>query len=128
MGNYLKGVSDTALMNSFHSVLKYSGFSPDDYNINKVDINEKLNTLTEENKKLCKLNDNENYILQIDCFNDDDEEVKNKPKMLLIHGFGGCGPMFYRILGHLSKSFRVTTFDMLGLGGSGRPSFNLKTA
>ena len=40
MGNYLKGVSDTALINSFHSALKFGGMEQDQYDIKKVDINQ----------------------------------------------------------------------------------------
>ena len=46
----------------------------------------------------------------------------------MIHGFGGAGPVFYKIIGSLRKSFRVTTIDLLGMAGSGRPAFHLTQA
>ena len=42
----------------------------------------------------------------------------------MIHGFGGGGPVFSRMVVHLRKYFRVTTIDILGLAGSGRPDYN----
>jgi len=41
----------------------------------------------------------------------------------MIHGFGGGGPVFSRMVAHLRKYFRVTTLDIIGLAGSGRPDF-----
>jgi pimeloyl-ACP methyl ester carboxylesterase len=64
----------------------------------------------------------------MDYFIEGADEWAGKPKLLLVHGFGGCGVVFYRLIGHLRKSCRVTTIDLLGLAGSGRPSFSLKTA
>jgi pimeloyl-ACP methyl ester carboxylesterase len=45
----------------------------------------------------------------------------------MVHGFGGTGMVFYRIIGVLRKYFRITTIDLLGQGASGRPNFNSKT-
>jgi pimeloyl-ACP methyl ester carboxylesterase len=32
----------------------------------------------------------------------------------MIHGFGGTGMVFYRMIGVLRKIFRITTIDLLG--------------
>jgi len=53
-------------------------------------------------------------------------EKEDLPKLLLIHGFGASGMTYYRIAAQLSKFFRVTIFDLLGMGASGRPKFNVK--
>ena len=45
------------------------------------------------------------------------------PRVLMIHGFGGGGPVFCRMAAHMRTHFSVTTIDLLGLGGSGRPDF-----
>jgi len=45
----------------------------------------------------------------------------------MIHGFGGTGMVFYRMIGVLRKYFRITTIDLLGQGASGRPNFHLNT-
>jgi pimeloyl-ACP methyl ester carboxylesterase len=32
----------------------------------------------------------------------------------MIHGFGGTGIIFYRMIGILRKYFRITTIDLFG--------------
>ena len=66
----------------------------------------------------------ENFIHQIDFFTEND----NRPKLLIIHGFGSCGVLQYNVIGRLLPHFRVTTIDMLGLGASGRPPFDLRNS
>jgi abhydrolase domain-containing protein 6 len=41
----------------------------------------------------------------------------------MIHGFGGGGPVFCRMVAKMRTHFTVTMIDLLGLGGSGRPDF-----
>ena len=36
--------------------------------------------------------------------------------------------MYYKLIDLLRKDFQVTTIDLLGLGGSGRPKFDLQTS
>ena len=55
------------------------------------------------------------------------KERNNKPRMVLIHGFGATGLMFYKLIELLRQEFRLTTIDILGMGGSGRPKFELGT-
>lgn len=66
----------------------------------------------------------ENFIHQIDYFTEND----SRPKLLIIHGFGSCGVLQYNVIGRLLDKYRVTTIDMLGLGASGRPPFDLKNS
>lgn len=64
-------------------------------------------------------------------YNDDilmNKERNNKPKMVLIHGFGATGLMFYKLIELLRQEFRLTTIDILGMGGSGRPKFDLNSS
>ena len=51
------------------------------------------------------------------------ENDQEKPKVLLIHGFGCTGAVFYRMIAYLRPYFRVTTLDIFGMGTSGRPKF-----
>ena len=46
----------------------------------------------------------------------------------MIHGYGLCGSGYYSMIKHLKRYFRVTSIDLLGMGCSGRPNFELKTA
>ena len=43
--------------------------------------------------------------------------------MIMIHGFGGGGPVFCKMIADLRKNFSITTVDLLGLGASGRPDY-----
>jgi cardiolipin-specific phospholipase len=60
-------------------------------------------------------------IHQIDFFDHNDQNMKTKPKLLMIHGYGGTGAVFYQAVKHLRPHFRITTIDLLGMGASGRP-------
>lgn len=48
--------------------------------------------------------------------------------MIFIHGFGTTGLVYYKLIEQLRKEFRLTTIDLLGMGGSGRPKFQMKTS
>ena len=77
----------------------------------------------------------QNYIHQIDFSTSDasiEDDIREgsreqKPRLVLIHGYGATGLMFYKCCDLLRREFRLTTIDMLGMGGSGRPPFHLKT-
>ena len=43
--------------------------------------------------------------------------------MLLIHGYGGSGVTFFRMIEELSQEFTVYCIDLLGMGLSSRPNF-----
>jgi len=53
-----------------------------------------------------------------------DEEYK--PVLIYIHGYGSGGAVNYRIFDELSKHFHIFALDLLGMGDSGRPTFNIK--
>ena len=44
----------------------------------------------------------------------------------MIHGFGGGGAVFYKMIKHLRDHFEVVTIDLLGQGMSGRPDYEIK--
>ena len=44
-----------------------------------------------------------------------------KPPLLLVHGFGGSGSLFYKVLRGLSESFYLIVIDLIGMGSSSRP-------
>ena len=68
----------------------------------------------------------QNYIHQIDFF--DSNADSDKPRLLMIHGYGCSGSVFAKMIKYLKEYFRVTTIDLLGMGASGRPPFELSTA
>ena len=47
---------------------------------------------------------------------------QTKPVLVLMHGYGGSGALFYRILKSLSEHFCVITIDIPGMGASARPN------
>ena len=48
--------------------------------------------------------------------------------MVLIHGYGGSGVMFWKILKPLAENFHVYLIDIIGMGGSSRPKFKINSA
>jgi len=45
--------------------------------------------------------------------------------LVLCHGYGGSGALFYKIIKQLSERFTLIFFDLIGMGGSSRPkNFN----
>jgi cardiolipin-specific phospholipase len=79
----------------------------------------------EKRKELFVESNSGNYIHQVE-YNCDKGE--NAPKILMIHGFGASGCVFYKMIKYLMSEFRVTTIDLLGMGCSGRPPYSLTTA
>jgi pimeloyl-ACP methyl ester carboxylesterase len=46
------------------------------------------------------------------------------PVLVLIHGYGGSGALFYKALSGLAPHFRTLCIDIVGMGASSRPIFN----
>ena len=46
--------------------------------------------------------------------------------MLLLHGFASSGTLFYKLVANLRDFFDITMIDLLGMGASGRPSYEPK--
>lgn len=44
--------------------------------------------------------------------------------MVLTHGYGAGGAIFYRVLNDLSDYFHLYVIDLLGMGASGRPKYH----
>ena len=52
---------------------------------------------------------------------------KGKETMVLWHGYGGSGSLYYKIIQDLQNEFNLIMFDNIGMAGSSRPSdFSLK--
>ena len=47
--------------------------------------------------------------------------------MVLVHGYGAGGAVFFRILKDLSHFFHLYVVDLLGMGCSGRPKYKAFT-
>ena len=68
--------------------------------------------------------DPENFIHEIKVIPNGGAE--GLPKLLMIHGYGGGGAVFYKMIKHLRQYFQVYTIDLLGQGMSGRPDYEPK--
>jgi abhydrolase domain-containing protein 5 len=98
---------------------------------NKLDLNTKIKMKERDILNLSGLNVDEeiqiydvpisddNYIHTIRCGN------KNKEVMVLVHGYGATGLMYFRIIKELSQKYRVYCIDLLGMGMSSRPIFDI---
>ena len=51
----------------------------------------------------------------------------NKPKLLLVHGYGGSGSLYYKVLNGLSQKFYVIVIDLIGMGSSSRVEWGNNT-
>jgi 2-succinyl-6-hydroxy-2,4-cyclohexadiene-1-carboxylate synthase len=47
---------------------------------------------------------------------------------VILHGYGGSGLLFYKIMKPLSEHFHCIFIDILGMGASSRPKFEVQTA
>ena len=62
--------------------------------------------------------DDSNYIRTISIGD------KTKETLVIVHGYGGAGVMFYKMLRTLTEHYFVILIDQLGMGASSRPSLN----
>ena len=46
--------------------------------------------------------------------------------LVLVHGFGGSGSLYYKVMKGLSENFYLIIIDMLGMGSSSRPACNFR--
>ena len=46
---------------------------------------------------------------------------EKKPVLVLIHGYGGGGALFYKVIKPLTEYFHLILIDIIGMGGSSRP-------
>ncbi len=47
----------------------------------------------------------------------------NNPKLILVHGFGGSGSLYYKVMKGLAENFYLIVIDMIGMGSSSRPEW-----
>ena len=105
MGNIWKGISDEAMYESEKALWVEGGID--------------LSWVTVKNVHLGG-DDPENYIRQFDIL----PETEGLPLLIVLHGFGGGGPVCGRMALKLRAHFRIIAIDMLGLAGSGRPDYH----
>ena len=45
--------------------------------------------------------------------------------MVLVHGYGGSGTLFYKVIQGLTQNFHVIVIDLIGMGSSSRPTWKI---
>ena len=53
--------------------------------------------------------------------------AQNERNLVIVHGYGGSGMIFYKMFKRLSEHFHVYFIDILGMGRSSRNAFKCKT-
>ena len=48
------------------------------------------------------------------------------PVLVLVHGFGGSGSLYYKVMKGLSENFYLIIIDLLGMGSSSRPACSFR--
>ena len=51
----------------------------------------------------------------------------NKQTLVLVHGYGGSGTLFYKVIKGLTENFYVIVIDLIGMGSSSRPKWSITT-
>jgi hypothetical protein len=95
MGNFWKGISDEAYYDCERRMLKYSGIPLQNFKLSNVVIDEEGN-----------------YIRTIEVGD------KSNQHLVLIHGYGGSGIIFWKVMKALSEKFYLILIDIIGMGGS----------
>ena len=96
MGNTWKGCSDEKLLAAEATLLQAAGIERED--------------IIQEDVNLDGRSGSPNYIHQITV----KPKERGLPKLVMIHGFGGGGAVFFKMIRHLSSYFEVITVDLLG--------------
>ena len=104
MGNWWTGGSDF----SEHRRLERELYEHSQVPMNHIQI---------EDVYLDFLPNTQNFIHTVTIISEKGPEA---PLMVLIHGFGGGGAIFYKMIAGLRKDYNLKLIDLPGLGGSGR--------
>ena len=48
---------------------------------------------------------------------------QDNPPLILVHGFGGSGSLYYKVMKGLSENFYLIIIDLVGMGSSSRPKW-----
>ena len=100
MGNCkAKLLTPGSLKKAERELLEYSGLAQDEYEVRKVFTNE---------EETC-------YMTTIIAGNPEN------PTLVLVHGFGGSGSLYYKVMKGLAENFYLIIIDLVGMGSSSRP-------
>lgn len=57
----------------------------------------------------------------------EEEKVLSEIPIVMVHGYGGSGMIFYQMFKYLQKGFKVYLIDIYGMGRSYRPTWHCRT-
>lgn len=100
MGNCKdKLLTPGSLKKAERELLEFSGLTQDEYEVRKVFTNA---------EETC-------YMTTILVGN------PANPPLVLVHGFGGSGALYYKVMKGLAEHFYLIVVDLVGMGSSSRP-------
>lgn len=141
MSEYWTGVCNETLAQAEYDILKASGmnehdfhsypvrftFGESDWRVRKADP-EVCTTASAidqpppgENETSPKPDDRNEYIWTYEFGS------SSNPVLVMVHGYGGSGMIFYKMFTQLAQHFHVYCIDMLGMGRSSRNDFECET-
>lgn len=125
--SFWKSTSEEKLQEYEDAMIKISGVKAENFKSYRVDIelheSEYLNP--DVNKKVIdKKKEYEKYIWTYEIKSEENSE--EKPTIILVHGYGGSGIIYYKVIYELSKEYNIIMCDLLGMGRSSRPKFLCK--
>ena len=50
---------------------------------------------------------------------------RSNQRLVLVHGYGGSGIMFWKVIKPLAERYHLILIDILGMGGSSRPKLQI---
>ena len=139
MSRFWRGISDEKLIEAEKELFRFSGLEEDEYSSYPVEFKFSNSEWKEELDD--SLEDGNIESTGWFCFGSKAVEVQipeesiwtlemgkqNKTNLVMIHGYGGSGMVFYKMFKRLSEKFHVYCIDLLGMGRSSRNEFNCET-
>lgn len=58
---------------------------------------------------------------------DETGDKEERETMVLLHGYGGSGMIFFWVMQALHEKYKVYMVDLMGMGRSSRPEFEAET-
>lgn len=116
MGNFWKGISDDDLLRSELALLRRAGFTQDEFTLRNV----RLGGIDDDDSPP-QMEDS--YVHHVEIRSSQVPPEVKLPIMVIVHGYGAGGCLFYRVFKGLARHFHIYVVDLLGMGSSGRPPF-----
>ena len=76
-----------------------------------------MDQIIQKEVKVGEFNNEDVYIHTILC----GDKSEGKPTLVMMHGYGGSGALFFKCLKKLCAKFYIILVDIIGMGGSSRP-------